>query len=146
MRRFITRLVLPVTLLAFALFTKWWLVFVDDVGHEVMYGFPFIYKCDGWHTSLSTQYFILEGLADFLVYFFACFTIIYLIRRWIKFRIARTVSLLLWVLASLAIAYSEIGVFLPSNVYEVSRKFDVRIIESGLSIFPQDTEQPDGTH
>jgi hypothetical protein len=143
MRKFITRLVLPITILAFALLTKWWHVFVPDIGNEVMYGFPFIYKCRGWHTSVSTQYFVLEFIADFVTYFIICFAIIYIIRRRIKFRIARTVSLLLWVTATLAITVAEFWLMMPETVYHTKSKFEVKVHDTGFHLNYQPKERPE---
>lgn len=143
MRKFVTRLVLPVTILAFSLFTMRWHIFVEDMGNEVMYGFPFIYKCRGWHTSVSTQYFVLEFIADFITYFMICFAIIYIIRRWIKFRIARTVSLLLWVTATLAITVNEFWLMMPETVYHIKRKFEVKVDDTGFHFNWQSTERPE---
>lgn len=127
-----TRLVLPVTLLAFSLFTMRWHVFVEDIGDEVMYGFPFIYKWRGWHTSVSTQYFVMEFIGNLFIYFTICFAVIYIIRRWMKFRIARTVSLLLWVTATLAITVNEFWLMMPETLYHTKRKFEVKVHDTGF--------------
>jgi hypothetical protein len=87
MKKNIIRLILPVTLILFTLFTKWWYVFPD--GPPVMaYGFPLIYKCPGFHTSLSMQYFVLEMIADLLFYFLICFILFIIIRKWIRLNIS----------------------------------------------------------
>src|SRR5690349_2863998 len=69
MKRLIFNIALPLTLLSFALFTKWQYVFVEDIGYEYMYGFPLIYTCRGWASSMSTQYFLFELIIDLIVYF-----------------------------------------------------------------------------
>ena len=60
MKRLILRLILPLTLILFAIITKWSYGVIVDGTDEFFYGFPLIYKCDGFHTSLSTQYFLIE--------------------------------------------------------------------------------------
>ncbi|MEM6768710.1 MAG: hypothetical protein AAF655_27470, partial [Bacteroidota bacterium] len=60
MKQLIWRLVIPLTIISFFLVTKWWFVAVEDAPDSWMYGFPFPYLCEGWHTSLSLQVFLKE--------------------------------------------------------------------------------------
>lgn len=142
MRKLITRLVLPVTIILFATITKWWYVLVVDGTDGLMYGFPFIYKCWGFHTSISTQYFIVELLADFASYFTFCFVIIYGIRRYKHFRISRTISTILWIIASVFITLNEFEVVFPENIYKSNRNFDIEVLETGIHSDWQTRQRP----
>lgn len=132
MRKLITRLVLPVAIICFALFTKWWYVLTDGL-EVMMYGFPFIYKSDALHTSLASHYYLLPCIADFLVYFIVCFTLLYVLKRIIKFRVARTISVLLWVFASLTITYCELGfAILLDNTLEAGQPVNYKVLQTGF--------------
>ena len=67
-KKAILNLTLPLTIITFILFTKWWIVDIVDGSDAVMYGFPLIYKSPAFHTSLAEQYFIMEFLIDFLLF------------------------------------------------------------------------------
>lgn len=110
MKKNTIRLILPVTIIAFAFFTKWWYVYIIDGKDVIMQGFPFIYKSEALHTSMASHYFIIPWLVDFLFYFIFCFTIIYTTSRFWKYRITLTFSVLLWLIALLATAYSELEI------------------------------------
>lgn len=79
------RLVLPLTLISFVLWTKWWMVYTLPVDGPdiIMVGFPLTYAGDGWHTSMSLQIFFLEFSFDLLVYFLFWFAVIWVIDRFV---------------------------------------------------------------
>ncbi|WP_234859378.1 hypothetical protein [Aquimarina aquimarini] len=47
MKKLIWKFILPITIISFTLFTKWWHVLVLDGPDEILTGFPFPYKCNG---------------------------------------------------------------------------------------------------
>ena len=71
-------LALPLTIIIFILFSKWWIADVVDASDYIMYGFPLIYKCPAFHTSLAQQYFIMELFIDILAYFSLVFSLLFL--------------------------------------------------------------------
>lgn len=97
MKKLIFRLTLPLTLISFGIITKWSYGIVIDGTDEFLYGFPLIYKCDGFHTSLSTQYFLTEMTINLLTYF-AFWLIITLILNLIwKINISKRISKIFWI-------------------------------------------------
>lgn len=69
MKPLLLKIVLPLTIISFAWFTKIWDVQVVDGTRETMVGFPFIYSCRCFHTSMCHQIFVMAFIADLLVYF-----------------------------------------------------------------------------
>lgn len=135
MKKNILTFTLPLTILSFGLISKWSYGLVIDGTDEFLYGFPFIYKCRGFHTSSSTQYFILEMALDFLCYFMIWLTITYLLsKRW-TINISKKITRLFWI---------GIGVYLVGFIYLTQifddvflfkRDFDIEIFDQGFSLF-----------
>lgn len=137
MKQLLLKLILPLTLLSFTGFTKWWYALVVDAPDYVMYGFPFIYSCPAFHTSLAYQYFILEFLADILCYFSFWFLIVYAINKKFPLRIKKAVSITLWILAVLVITPPlGLQLLLGDNVYRFKRDFDIEVFETGYTVAP----------
>ncbi len=63
------KIVVPLTVISFTLFTKWWSALPIDAPETTFIGFPFAYTGRGWHTSLSHQVFVVELIADITIYF-----------------------------------------------------------------------------
>ena len=75
------RLTLPLTIISFGLFTKWWYVLPVDAPDTMMAGFPFAFVGDGWFTSMSVQIFLIELCADFIIYFLFWLVIVFFAKR-----------------------------------------------------------------
>ena len=135
-RKLIINLVLPVTLIIFILFTKWWIVNVVDGTDGIMYGFPFIYKAPAFYTSMAQEYFILELIADLIIYFVVIFGMVYLINKFLfAITIRRVLSVILFVVASLLISLELLIAFMPENKFSLKRKDDIEIKQTGFK-FP----------
>ncbi|RDI05459.1 hypothetical protein [Flavobacterium sp. AG291] len=134
MKQLILKLTLPLTLISFAGFTKWWYVLVVDAPDYVMYGFPFIYSCPAFHTSMAYQFFIMEFFADILCYFSFWFLIIYAISKKFPLRIKKAVSITLWIIAALIITPPlGLHLLLGEDVYYFKRNFDIEVLETGVA-------------
>nr|WP_294783414.1 hypothetical protein [uncultured Flavobacterium sp.] len=91
---------LPLTLISFILFTKWWIVDVIDGSDCVTYGFPLIYKAPAFYTSLAQQFFIVEFVIDFLTYFLIVFTVLFLIDKFgLKINLNKKLDIIIYTLA-----------------------------------------------
>jgi hypothetical protein len=132
MKQLVWRLVIPLTVISFAIFTKWWYTLPVDAPDTVFYGFPFAYTCNGWHTSMSIQVFILEMVADLLIYFIAWFVLIFMINRYIKtITLPRIITgFLLFVTVIITAHYMKIAVS-KDNIFYVRRNFEMEIIKTG---------------
>ncbi|QKX06030.1 hypothetical protein HN014_14320 [Aquimarina sp. TRL1] len=135
MFRLIIRCILPITIISFGVLTQWWYGIVIDGTDTFFYGFPFIYKCRAFHTSMATQYFILEMSIDLGIYFVFWGTICYCINRLRPIRIPRLASQLFWIgfgIFLLAFMYVSKAF---NDVYIFKRNFEIKIIDTGGAIF-----------
>ena len=138
------RCTLPLTVLAFGVFTKWWYALPVDAPDSLLVGFPWPYVCEGWHTSMSLQLFLMEGTADFLVYFLTISLLISIFERLgITFHRNRSTTIILWSTAGLLITYAIILVSISNTIHYVKRPFDMKVLETGYRFIWQQTERPD---
>jgi hypothetical protein len=132
-RQLIINLVLPLTVIVFLLFTKWWIVDVVDETDGIMYGFPFIYRAPAFYTSVAQEYFLLELITDFLFYFFLILGVSYFTNKYlIEIRIGKLVSIILFLTASLLIFVELFIASLPENKFSLKRDYDIDIKQTGF--------------
>jgi hypothetical protein len=139
MKKLVWRLVIPLTVISFTLFTKWWHTLPVDAPDTVFTGFPFPYVCNGWHTSMSLQVFVLEFISDLLIYFVFWFTIIFFVNRYIK--PIKVPNILAIVLLSITLAIAGYSIWIASfkdNIFYTRRNFDMEIIKTGYKFIWQD--------
>jgi len=135
MKKLIFRLTLPLTLISFGIITKWSYGIVIDGTDEFLYGFPLIYKCNGFHTSMSTQYFLTEMGINLLTYFSFWLIVTLILNRIWKINIPKLISKIFW------IGYTVLFlgfIYLSNDLddqYLTKRDFEVKIFDSGISIF-----------
>lgn len=135
MKKLIFRLTLPLTLISFGIITKWSYGIVIDGTDEFLYGFPLIYKCDGFHTSLSTQYFLTEMVINLMTYFVFWLITTQIISQFWKINIPKQIAKIFW------IGYTVLFlgfIYLSNDLddqYLTKRGFEVKIFNNGISIF-----------
>mgnify|MGYP000336085360 CR=1 FL=1 len=135
MKKLIFRLTLPLTLISFGIITKWSYGIIIDGTDEFLYGFPLIYKCDGFHTSLSTQYFLTEMLINLLTYFTFWLIITLILNRIWKINITERIAKIFWIgFGILFLGFAYLSNDLDDR-YLIKREFDVEIFDSGITIF-----------
>lgn len=61
MKQLTLKLIIPLTVISFAIFTKWWYALPADAPDTMFHGFPFPFVCEGWHSSMTLQ-FLLQNL------------------------------------------------------------------------------------
>lgn len=126
---------LPLSLLSFRLISKWWYGNVIDGSDEFFLGFPFIYKCRGFHTSLSTQYFLMEMVSNFLCYLIFWCIVGYMIRRKISFSPPQAIIRLFWFcFAVYVLGFIHLSKEMDDR-FSLYRDFDVEIIDTGIAVF-----------
>lgn len=131
MKQLTWKLVLPLTVISFVVFTKWWHVEIDGFG-EILSGFPLPFVCSGWHTSLSLQIFVLELVTDVLVYFSFWFFIIMTATKTVKsFRVPKSVTTALVATSGLFTMILILFAINPENIYTTTRPFDIEIKRTG---------------
>lgn len=143
MKQLIWKLVLPLTVISFTIFTKWWYVKGDDFT-EILRGFPLPFVCPGWHTSLSIQIFVLELIVDIVVYFSFWFSVTFIAAKTAKsFRMHKGVTVTLLTTAGLCTITLVLQAINPDNIYTVTRPFSIEVKETGYRFMWQDETRPD---
>jgi hypothetical protein len=132
MKQLSWKLVLPLTIVSLTIFTKWWYVLPVDAPDSMMYGFPIPYSCNGWHTSMSYQFFLIEFLFDLLVHYTFWFVVALLINKYvIKIRQNKIVTIFLLGIVGLLIVQLIFIASVSDNIYKFKRQFDVEILKTG---------------
>ncbi|MCW4470851.1 hypothetical protein OGH69_17920 [Flavobacterium sp. MFBS3-15] len=143
MKHLILKLVLPLTLFSFVFVTKWAYVLPEDAPDDMLFGFPLPYRCSGWHTSLSEQYFLMEMAFDLLVYFIIWLAIIYLVNRLIAVRPNRAIVAALWLVTVLSLAFPVLRASNPDNVFKTKRDFKYEEVDTGVHFMWDSETNPD---
>ena len=140
----IIKLALPLTVISFLSITKWWHAVIVDAPDVMLYGFPFIYTCPGLHTSLSSQFFMLEFIADFTFYFICWVIILYLINKFIfQIKPSKWIYMIPYVIALLFLIPAILIASMPENVFSIKRDFDIELLDSGVDVIWHKKQKPD---
>ena len=144
MKKLTFKLVLPLSIISFAVITKWWYALPIDAPDTLLAGFPFPFVCEGWHTSMSLQIFVIELLIDFLTYFSFWLLLVFCVNRFLTMINAlKIVTIVLWILAGLIISGATLIASDSNNIFYVKRPFDIDIMDTGYKFVWQKTERPD---
>jgi hypothetical protein len=144
MKQLTMRLIIPITLISFVAVTKWWYVLPVDARQTFYWGFPFAFVGEGWQTSGALQFFLLEGLADFSIYFAFLFLSTYtLLRMSIINQIHRLAAGVLWSIALFVLISGGIIIFNSYPTIKMKRDYDWKIINSGYKFIWQNTPPKD---
>jgi len=144
MKQLTLKLVIPLSVISFLSFTKWWYILPVDAPDTMCGGFPLISVCDGWHTSGSLQFFITECTLNFLIFFLFWFVTTHFINRFLaKIKPYKTLTIVLYGLTGLLLVATTFIVSLPENVFKLKRNFDMEIMVTGYKFRWQSTERPD---
>lgn len=127
---------LPMAIIAFFCITKWQYVHVIDHVDEFVFGFPFIYKCSGFHTSLSSQYFVVEMLANFLFYLGISYLLVLLLNRFRVLSFPKLVLRIFWITFFIIFVGFLFLSYLLDDMYLLYLDFEIGTIhDKGISIF-----------
>lgn len=144
MKKLIWKIVLPLTLIVFSTISMWRFVLIVDGPSEILTGFPLLYICSGWHTSLSYQIFISEFVIDFFIYFVFCFLIVFFVDRFIwKIRTRRKTVVIFYVIALFLSVNPFFLLGLDDHVYKMKRDFNTKTLEKGFKLWHSVVEKPD---
>jgi len=137
------KITVSLTIISFACFTKWWFVLPVDAPDTFMYGFPFIWVSNGWHTSMSNNIFVVPLLLDLLIFYLIWHAVIYCSKRLIgslkvpKFIIKTTY------LVTLLICFVSIWIaVMPEHKYYWQRDFEIEVQTTGYKFIWEDIERP----
>lgn len=137
------RIILPVSLILFFSVTKWWFVLPVDAPDTMMWGFPFPCYSEGWHTSGALQFFIGEGILDFLIYYLVSLILILIAGKLFPaWQAKKWWTVFLWVIAGLYLAMAAYVMCLTENLFYFHRNFDMEVIKSGYKFIWQFIPRP----
>jgi hypothetical protein len=144
MKRLTWKLIFPLTIISLTVFTKWWYVLPVDAADSMMYGFPFPYACDGWHTSLSYQIFMTEFLGNLLIHLTFWFVIVMLTNRFIiEIRLHKVITIVLLTIAGIFLSGLILIASDSNNIFKVKRQFDIEILKTGYKFIWNGYSRPD---
>ncbi|MBX7108735.1 MAG: hypothetical protein K1X61_08830 [Chitinophagales bacterium] len=144
MKALTLKIVFPLTVISFAVFTKWWYALPVDARDTLFWGFPFAYVGEGWHTSMSLQFFLLELFIDLFIYFLCWCTIVFCLNILApKIKPHKVLTQLLWLLAIVTIAGYAIIIRSSDSVFHLRRPYDMEIMDSGCKFIWQSTKRPE---
>jgi hypothetical protein len=126
------------------LVTKWWYVIPVDGPDKMYWGFPFPFLGEGFHTSMSFQFFVVEFVADLIFYFLVWLCFFYLISKINS--ISNVSNFLLKTVWSLSFLLGIGFIILVSNsnpIFRFKRDYDWKILGTGHVFIWQETPRPD---
>jgi len=142
MKQLTWKIVIPLTVISFTVFTKWWYVLIIDAPDTMMFGFPLPYVCNGWHTSLSLQIFVAELMTDLLTYFSIWFIAVFIVHKFVmEIRAHKVVTVLLWSVAGLFSAGLILMASNPDNIFYFKKPFDIEIVKTGYKLIWSENPQ-----
>lgn len=129
------------------LITKWWFASPIDGPDKLYWGFPFPFLGEGFHTSMSLQFFVLEFLADFLVYSIVIFLLVLSFTKWFPtLLVSKIFTNTIWVLSLILLTGFSFIVLTSDPNVKLKRNYDLRVMETGHVFIFQATTRPDITH
>lgn len=124
--------VIPITIILFTSFTKWWHTLPVDAPDTIYHGFPFPYAGSAWHTSGAYQFFIIEYIADLFVYFILVAFLTFLINRYvIEINLHRLFSIVLWSFSVVLLGMQVLIISNNDNVFYLIRSYDMKVLSTG---------------
>jgi len=143
MKSLILKLVVPLTIITFSMFTKWWYLLPVDAPDTMMSGFPLIWISQGWHTSMSLQIFLKELLINLFIYFSIILIITYLIHKYVvQIQIPKLITLVLTILTGIICTGAILIGTMPEHVYKLKRDVEIEVLTTGYKFIWQTQERP----
>lgn len=144
MKQLLYKLILPLTIISFTIFSKWWYVQVIDGPDEILTGFPIPYMCRGWHTSLSLQIFVFGLIIDLLTYFAFWHILIFIINQFVvKIKPNKIFTIFILIISGFLSAVMILFGSNPDNIYTFRMGFESEILETGYKFIWEKEPQPD---
>lgn len=124
--------------------TKWWYALPVDGPDKLYWGFPLAFMGEGFHTSMSLQFFVLEFLADFVVYFTVIFLLLVAFTKWFpSFQIPKLITKTIWVLTLILLIGFGFIVTTSNPIFKIKRNYDWKVLQTGCIFIWQKTPRPD---
>lgn len=138
------QIIIPLTIISFGTITKWWYVLPVDAPDTMMIGFPFAFVGDGWFTSMSLQFFVIEFITDFIIYFLFWLLIALLIKRHLaRIIIPKVLTGITWTLAILTSVFWLVIFTIREKHIEARRDWDMQVLVTGYKFTWTNQDRPD---
>lgn len=138
------KLVIPLAIVSFVLFTKWWYTLPVDAPGTMYRGFPFPYIGSAWHTSLAFQFFVIEFIADVLVYFLIVLSLVLFVNRYlITVKVHKGLTILLWSLSAIVLGFSLLICSSGNNIFYIKRPYHMEIKHTGYQFLWNEVQRPE---
>ena len=116
----------------------------EDAPDSMFAGFPFPYVGEGWWTSGAIQFFVLEFIADLLVYFAFWFLLIFLVNcLLVQIKIYKFITIILWCVSAVLIAGAVLLVSVAESSFYITRDFKMEKLDSGHQFLWESVKRPD---
>ena len=140
------KLALPFSFILFGTVTKWWFTIPTDAVDTMMWGFPLPFMCEGWHTSMSRQFFLLEGIFDFVFYYVLCLVLLHFLQGRRNLFIKQPIlKRIIWGTAIIFLLLEGLLVYTSNSIFYISRPFEMRILDTGSVFLWESAQRPDIT-
>lgn len=145
MKQLTIRWILSLTIISMFLITKWWFALPVDGPNKLYWGFPFAFLGEGFHTSMSFQFFTLEFVVDFLFYFVAWGFLFYLSTKITQaITLSKQILRIVWSLALLLVIGFVILLSTSNPIFHLKRDYDWKLLQTGYKFLWQETpHQPE---
>ncbi|MDT0558324.1 hypothetical protein RM697_06690 [Ichthyenterobacterium sp. W332] len=136
------KIVIPLSIICFTIFNKWWYVVPVDAPKSFMYGFPLISVSEGWHTSMSLQIFLLEYFINYLLFFVVTLLLTFYFDRFImEIRFSRVWIVPLYFISVIIIVLNIYVASMTENIIKVKRDFEIEIQKTGFNFIWQNRDR-----
>ena len=126
------KLTLPLTIISMFLITKWWFALPIDGPDKLYWGFPLAFMGEGFHTSMSLQFFVLEFLADFMVYYTVVLLLVLAFTKlYPTFQPPKIFTTTVWVLTFILLIGFSFIVTTSNPIFKIKRNYDWRVMATG---------------
>jgi hypothetical protein len=131
--KIIVKLAASLTIISFVIFTKSWYALPIDAPGTIYSGFPFPYIGNGWATSMSYQFFILEFLIDLGLYFSFWLLISFSVNDFLKIKVRRSFTTITWIAYAPIILYGSLILLSDGNTFNLKRDYKIKVIKTGYA-------------
>lgn len=136
------KITIPLTLISFTIFTKWWYVLPVDGTDQMMFGFPFPHLRQGGN-SMEFVISVRNLIINLLVYFWFWFVIFFVIHKFLfKIKASKFLTIPLWILTFL-ILLANTFIFYLDGRFEWKCDYEMEIMETGYHFIWDKIERPD---
>ena len=138
------KLAAALSLISMFMVTKWWFALPVDGPDKLYWGFPFAFMGEGFHTSMSYQFFIIEFIVNFVVYFSFWVILNLSVNKWLpNFKLPSLVFKIIWSLALLlCIGFGSL-LSISNPVFHIKRPYDWKILQTGSVFIWETTPRPE---